>query len=528
MPYTKVSGTVSLPYYVNGVKTPIKSGRVIYRRNTAVPIDGDMTPNLLYLDAPITNGVIEERELSNGLWVATIESDDASVATFYVRFMVKDQISIDLGKVAPIPDTKMSMYSQGEPGIGIHGVTKSTDGVSLIITLTDGHVLDPLPLPEGVGILSIEADGLTDMLITLDNGTVKRLTMPVGPRGPRGESNYDIAKRYGYKGTEESWYNAQANAKGTVQVTDDGRGGLYIDGSAVTVDDKGAVVVYDGIEPLASTWSTNPLAARQNTYITSLTYDAQTNRIFSGYGDWTKNGDEIGIVSHDILTGVARIEYFPDKGKNTIRPDFGRAGLYTEAVEVFYRNPENHAMYVPHTDGAGYWDGCGYASDENGEWKEYTVPGQAIHIFSAAQTSQGLWMAGSGITPDQEYATPQLWFRPNGGEWYVAYQEPVIARSYNDNSRYYTMTVIEDRVWVCTSNTYSVDKATVRGFKFIPKSDGTRWDNPLPAEALDMQTREYASSDAWMTYYAPPNTVVVGDFRYIGQSNGKIKKEVLR
>lgn len=389
--------------------------------------------------------------------------------------------------------------------------------------------------PAGASVTGGESVGYGQMVLNMSDGSKSGvIALPPGPKGdtgltgPSGKSMYDIAKDLGYSGTKSGWYDTQTSMKSSVVVSDDGRGGLYIDGSAVTLDDRGGIVLYDGISPPPGVWSTNPLAARQGRYISSLYYDTATNRIYSGYGDWTANGDEIGIVSHDLSTGTARIEYFPEKGKSTIRPEFGRAGLYTEAIEKFYRDPIDGVMYVPHTDGAGFWDGCGYASDEGGVWKEHTLSGQAIHVFDVARTSQGLWMCGSSITPDQKYAGAALWFRPSGGEWYMAYQESINPNDYDDNARYYSITVIEDRAWVCTSHTYGSTPAQVRGFKFVPKGDGMRWDNPLPVSALDMQTRNYEPSDVKMASYTVFNSIVVGNFKYTGQQNGQIKKEVLR
>ena len=175
---------------------------------------------------------------------------------------------------------------------------------------------------------------------------------------------------------------------------------------------EGTVSIRSMQEPAnpADHWSVNPLAAMQGRSVTALS--VVHGRLYSGFGDWNANGDRVGVVSHDLETGEARVDFFP---------------VDSEAVEAFIGGRDGRSIYVPHTDGnKNYWAGCGYASYErvDGDWRwENTIlPGQAIHVFDMVETDEGLWACGSAIPADQGGGTSALWFRPNGGEWVVRYK----------------------------------------------------------------------------------------------------------
>ena len=152
----------------------------------------------------------------------------------------------------------------------------------------------------------------------------------------------------------------------------------------------------------------NTLAAQQGRPITALSLVGDW--IYSGFGDWSANGDHTAVVRHHLETGEEEILFERDGTFET--------GLYTEAVENVHGF--DGALYVPHVDGLGYWEGCGYATNEGGEWHNVRLPGQALHVFQMAQTPEGMWACGSRITPDQSNAVAALWFRPTGAgedEW---------------------------------------------------------------------------------------------------------------
>lgn len=151
----------------------------------------------------------------------------------------------------------------------------------------------------------------------------------------------------------------------------------------------------------AELWSVNPLAQSQNRPISSLDYDPVTNSIFSGFGDWNANGDHVGVVKHDLATGESEIVF---------------DNIYSEAIERVVRLGD--WLYVPHIDGKGYWESCGYATDEGGTWHEVTLPGTAIHVFDMAMDSRGLWACGAHLTEDGQ-GQEIVWHRPTGADWII-------------------------------------------------------------------------------------------------------------
>lgn len=179
----------------------------------------------------------------------------------------------------------------------------------------------------------------------------------------------------------------------------------------------------------------NTLAAQQGRPITALSIIGDW--IYSGFGDWNANSDHTAVVRHHLETGEEEILFERDGTFET--------GLYTEAVESVYGF--DGALYVPHIDGLGYWEGCGYATDEGGEWHNVRLPGQALHVFDMAQTPSGTWACGSRITPDQSTGVAAVWFRPAGGGedgWVHHWDDPVTG----DFSRYYHMRIEGDSVVV--------------------------------------------------------------------------------
>lgn len=154
------------------------------------------------------------------------------------------------------------------------------------------------------------------------------------------------------------------------------------------------------VTPEEEVFSVNPLAEAQGRRVTSL--DIIGGKIYSGFGDWNLNGDTVGVVSHDLASGEAFVEYSP---------------VDSEALERYVEGPDG-SIYAPHIDGNGnYWAGCGYATNESGEWEDIILPGQAIHVFDICFTDEGMWACGSAIPEDQDGGTSALWFKPYGGEW---------------------------------------------------------------------------------------------------------------
>lgn len=117
---------------------------------------------------------------------------------------------------------------------------------------------------------------------------------------------------------------------------------------------------------------------------------------------------------------------------------------------------------MPHVDGLGYWEGCGYATDEGGEWHNVRLPGQALHVFDMAQTPSGMWACGSRITPDQSTGVAAVWFRPTGaGEdgWVHHWDDPVTGGF----SRYRHMRIEGDSVVVSQGSGMPAYTVTAEG-----------------------------------------------------------------
>lgn len=342
---------------------------------------------------------------------------------------------------------------------------------------------------DNIRILPVPFYAPSGEVVDLSGITTKITGLPVevvtGPKGDPGDSAYDLAVKDGFDGSYEDWAKTLIGPPGPEA------------GVTLSFPRQGVVRVHDNIRPSRIPWSVNPLAYRADRGIKSLWYDSQSGLIYSGYGDWSANGDEVGVVSHNIA-GSAKIEYFPDQGSDQQLHPLNRAGAYTEAIE-FFTNIDG-SIYVPHTDGAGMWEGCGYITNEGGEWHEVSLPGQAIHVFQMLGTSAGMWACGSAIHPNQSDAGPALWFRPKGGDWVTRYLYPVTGQS---PGRYYSMRVEDGRV--CVFDRFT-DPQVLR---FTP---------------VDMDKRDREPNDTyWTTYYT--NQVTVDGYTYRGANNGIITKE---
>lgn len=436
--YTKVSGELILPYASStGTSLPIEKGRVIYKRGYVTPA-GSYVAMSEQIIAPIVDGVVEERSLLTGsVWRVTIEPVGVSYR---------------------------------------HQFHFITEGESQ-------NLRDVIP---------VKLDGLEYV------------------RGESGLSAYELAVRGGFVGTQKQWLDSLPGKDGKdgktgpagyavgVNVKRIEKGALSISGPSVARLERGTVVIRNSAPSGIPPWSVNPLALMAGRSISSLWYDSVDNVIYSGYGDWTANGDEIGVVRHSVSTGDAEVVYFPENGQSEYQPSFRRRGAWTEAIETFFRFGD--AIYIPHTDGAGYWEGCGYITNEGGEWHEVSLPGQCLHLFAMAQTSEGLWAAGSAIYASQADAGATLWFRPTGGEWQVRHQADAKGEGF---SRFYQIRVKDDRVWVHDSETMGQD---VYGFN-----------------ATDMVSRKIETDENW--YWNVTDQITVGDYTYRGGPMGKITKE---
>lgn len=305
-------------------------------------------------------------------------------------------------------------------------------------------------------------------------------------KGESGQSAYEIAQIHGYTGTEAEWLESLEGPEGPAS------------GLTLSFPRPGIVRLHDDFRPTRIPWSTNPLAAAAERPITGLWYDEQEGVIYSGYGDWTKNGDEIGVVTHTI-GGRADTVFFPAKGSAQQYQPLNRAGAYTEAIQYFTRIGD--AVYIPHIDGAGFWEGCGYITNEGGTWHEESLPGQAVHVFQIISTDDGMWACGSSIHPNQVDAGATLWFRPTGGEWSIRYRAPVSGDM--SFSRYYKMLVEDGRV--CVRDHYTDDQV-------------------LRFTTTDMDKRDMVPEDGSWAVYAS-NEIRVENSIYRGNANGVITRE---
>ena len=335
-----------------------------------------------------------------------------------------------------------------------------------------------------------------------------------GEQGPPGAGAYETAVAEGFVGTEAEWLHSLQVEVSPLTVAVSPNGLLQLGGTGVIETADGLLAIVGFGEERSGLWSVNPIAAMQSAPLTSLWYDPADGLIYSGFGDWSTNEHTTGIVTHDPETGEARVAYYPRAGEGW--PGYTKDGAYTEAVQSFFRLRDS--IYSPHIDGGGYWEGCGYITNEGGTWHEEPLPGQALHVFSMAETSHGIWAAGSAFHENQEDAGPALWFRPDGGEWVIAYFEPVTQQS---GARYLQIRVEDDRAWV---NAYGgaagdLPEPFVRGFR--PDGSG----------GFDMATRAQGPGervgDADYTWtHGLDKSITVGAHTYYAGPAGRITREL--
>ena len=411
------------------------------------------------ITAQVVNGVVVNPDGSEGISILSTDVENDTITNWGWRATFK---------IPEVRITPVSFYAVKDEVIDLANLTSGITG--LPVEIVSGPKGDP-----GPSVTSAVDNGDQTVSFTLSDGTeLPPVTLPPGPAG----------------------HGVGVNVKRIR------KGLLSISGPSVARLKKGLVVVHNSAPPGAPAWSVNPLALMAGRSISTLWYDSVDGMIYSGYGDWSGNGDEIGVVRHRVSTGDAEIVYFPENGQSEYQPNFQRRGAWTEAIETFYRFGD--AIYIPHTDGAGYWEGCGYITNEGGEWHEVSLPGQAIHVFDMAQTSEGMWAVGSAIYASQADAGATLWFRPTGGDWTIRYQADTEGMGF---SRFYQIRVEDDRAWVHDSITMGVTRGrVVYGFN-----------------AADMETRDVRSGEHWGRNVT--DQIIIGDYTYQGGPMGKITKE---
>lgn len=333
-------------------------------------------------------------------------------------------------------------------------------------------------------------------------------------KGDRGKSAYEVAVDNGFVGTEAEWLHSLQVEVSPLTAALTANGLLQIGGPGVIPTSSGLLAIVGFGEARGGLWSVNPIAAMQGAPLTSLWHDPVDGLIYSGFGNWNTNEHTTGIVTHDPETAETRVVYYPRAGEGW--PGYTKDGAYTESVQTFFRLRDS--IFVPHIDGGGYWEGCGYITNEGGTWHEEPLPGQALHVFSMAETSHGIWAAGSALHENQEDAGPALWFRPDGGDWELAYLEPVTRLSA---ARYLQVRVEDDRAWVNPYGGSSGDlpERLVRGFR--PDGGG----------GFDMVTRPQGPGErtedpdyAWA--HRSSGQLEVGPYTYYTGPAGRITREL--
>lgn len=351
---------------------------------------------------------------------------------------------------------------------------------------------------------------------TLADHVVVELEGNEWAKGDQGDSAYEVAVAQGFEGSESEWlHSLQIEATPlTTAVTANGL--LQIGGTGILETAGGLLAIIGFGDERGGLWAVNPIAAMQNAPITTLWHDPIDGLIYSGFGNWTTNEYTTGIVTHDPGTGKTEVAYYPKAGEGW--PGYTKDGAYTEAIQQFFRL--RGAIFSPHIDGGGYWEGSGYITNEGGTWHEEMLPGQALHVFSMAETSHGIWACGSAFHENQVNAGPTLWFRPDGGEWVQAYQETVLTPA-GSNARYLQIRVEGDRAWVNTNGGTADDlpERVVRGFK--PDANG----------GFDMVTREQGAGEGWQDFdytwvHALTKALPIGVHTYYAGPSGRITREL--
>lgn len=373
-------------------------------------------------------------------------------------------------------------YTIAEPGVA-EGAVRARGGMTVRVT---GGVVEDAWLAPGRWRASYTVTGHGSGSITFDVADAPVDLAQVAPVAEidgqaiaRGESAFQVAQRHGFTGSEAEWLASLRTVDRSVTMTVLASGAIRLDGPGVVVMPSGAILLAASGDVA---WSANPLAAAQDRPVTCLTYDPASRSIYSGFGDWTANGDVTGVVAHDLDTGEARVLYrTPSEG---IGPVLRLAG----------------SLYAPYLDPVGYWEPSGgYASDESGEWATHPLPGQPEHVLDMAETPDGLWACGSAIHPDQATMGPALWHRPTGGEWQVRYLEPVTG---DGTERYQRIRVEDGRAWVQAPPGRT--SPMLRGFTTTDQTD-------LPPDYRD-----------WSSPYT--STVTVEGHTYTGLAGGRIER----
>ncbi|MGQ4544525.1 hypothetical protein ACUH97_07920 [Dermabacteraceae bacterium P13088] len=339
-----------------------------------------------------------------------------------------------------------------------------------VTTSVTAGVMAPVELAPGLWQVEVDPDKarcwrfkleITPDTLSVDLASYAPTVEVEGVDYARGLSAYEVAVSDGYQGTRTQWLESLHAGYAGVKAYETDYITLCMEGPAIEVEPaRNVLTVWTPELEAASNkniWSVNFLASRQHRAINELSYDERTRAIYSGFGDWSANGDFIAIVKHDLDTGTATV--ISDR-------------LATEALGPVVRHGD--WLYAPHIDYNGnYWRGGGYATDEGGIWHDVRLPGGNEHTFAALSTPDGLWMCGSSLYHPRPGSGPCLWFRPNSavdapgyddqGEygwdreanqftgasgWRRVFIEPERGKPTTDRGRYYEMVYEDGRVWV--------------------------------------------------------------------------------
>ncbi|MGQ4574885.1 hypothetical protein ACUH93_00515 [Dermabacteraceae bacterium P7006] len=351
-----------------------------------------------------------------------------------------------------------------------------------VTTSVTAGVMAPVELAPGLWQVEVDPDKarcwrfkleITPDTLRVDLASYAPTVEIEGVDYARGLSAYEVAVSDGYQGTRTQWLESLHAGYEGVRAHLTSEGLIELNGGAVgTNPERGLIELYSPGDHRPDTyagrrtWSVNPVAASQGRRIDALSYDKETNALYSGYGDANANGDKVVITKHDL-----------DTGKSTVVSD----KLATEAVWKVMRHGQ--WLYAPHIDYNGnFWGGGGYATNEGGTWHDVKLPGQQLHTFDMLSTPEGLWACGSIIHSNQRDMGPALWFRPDtalddpeyddqaddkwlDGQnvsktgWRLVFLEPAHVNGWQGD-RYYAMRYEAGRVWVhAVSQLYPV-----RGF----------------------------------------------------------------
>lgn len=348
-----------------------------------------------------------------------------------------------------------SLDAAGSAGSGLRApgaiATGLNDGLLCPVELMPGNWLASVRLDTGERFsFRVPVTGVREQVDTgIDVASLVSADEVSARELARGESAYEVAVSEGFSGSRKQWLESLKTGYEGFSVKPYRAGVLVVDGPVVFSPAVGVMEIAAPFTPDTQVaWSVNPHAQRQNRWIDNLSYDEVTNAIYSGYGDWSANGDAVYIVKHDLDTGEAYTVSHRIK---------------SEAVGQVMRHGD--WLYAPHIDWNGnYWDGGGYATNEGGFWHDVRLPGQCEHLFFMLSTPDGLWACGSSIHPNQADSGPTIWFRPNSGHvdsreeypegvatpavgegWQIVYRSEVSGATYY---RFYRAHYRDGKVWV--------------------------------------------------------------------------------